>query len=351
MNLSDPESKPTVRRTQQSPVRQPRNRPWLAVGTFTGWIALALLGIPGCAVMQEPLQVDNPPRFESGFTHTGKAPAIALVLSGGSARGFAHIGVIKVLEEIGLVPDLIVGVSAGSLVGAAYAAGMSAREMVEAANLMGSTTLTDFTVPNLGQPMLRGELGFVRGERLQALVNQWVSNRPLENLPRRLAVVATDLQSGKPMVFTHGNTGLAVRASAAVPGIFVPPSIQGRLYVDGQVSSPVPVAVARMLGGRIVIAIDATFSPDHAEIANITSVLFQSFTIATQRIKDYELGMANLVIRPDIKTSEQLGFEDRHWVIAAGENAALAAMPALLELIKNQPRSATDPGTLLLQTE
>ena len=344
MNLgaSDP-AHGVVKHRQLAPAREmprPQRVAW--------WLALALLGIPGCAMMQESLQVDDPPRFEFRRADTGKAPAIALVLSGGSARGFAHIGVIKVLEESGLAPDLIVGVSAGSLVGAAYAAGMSAREMVEVANRMDSTMLADFTLPNLGQPMLRGELGFVRGERLQTVVNQWVANQPLENLPRRLAVVATDLQSGKPVVFTHGNTGLAVRASAAVPGVFVPPSIQGRLYVDGQVSSPVPVAIARMLGGHIVIAVDATFPPDHAEIANIASVLFQSFTIATQRIKDYELGTASLVIRPDIKASGQLGFEDRDWIIAAGERAARAAMPALLELMKGQPDAATRSGVILL---
>ena len=128
---------------------------------------------------------------------------------------------------------------------------MNARELVEAARAVDSATLADFTIPNLGQPFMRGELGFVRGQLLQAYVNRLVGNRAIEALPRRLAVVATDLQSGQPVIFTEGNTGLAVRASSAVPGVFVPPLIRGRLYIDGQVSSPVPVTAARTLA-RIV---------------------------------------------------------------------------------------------------
>jgi NTE family protein len=190
----------------------------------------------------------------------------------------------------------------------------------------------------LGQPILRGELGFIRGERLQAFVNQLVENRSLQALPRKIAVIATDLQSGKPVAFTQGNAGMAVRASSAVPGVFVPPLILGKLYVDGQVSSPVPVAMARMLGATTVIAVDATFPPEQAVISNTSSVLFQSFTIATQRIKDQELENATLVIRPEINSPLQLGFDDRSWIIATGEKAARNALPELLMILSNQPK-------------
>lgn len=259
---------------------------------------------------------------------------MALVLSGGLARGFAHIGVIKVLHEAGIEPDLVVGASAGSVVAAAYASGMDAEQLTAAARTINSSMLYDLTIPKLGQPIVRGELGFVRGERLQAFVDRLVGGRRMEDLPRRLAVVATDLQSGKPAIFTHGHTGLAVRASSSVPGIFVPPSIEGRMYIDGQVSSPLPVTAARVLGAGIVIAVDATFPPDHADIANVASVLFQSFTIATQRIRDYELGLATIVIKPQIKTSGQLGLTDREWVMAEGERAARAMLPQLRALLK-----------------
>lgn len=294
-------------------------------------LTLALLCVAGCASLREPIIMD-PPRFEPVWTVAGKRPLVALVLSGGSARALAHIGVIKVLEEAGIAPDIIVGSSAGSLVGVAHASGMDARQMAAAAQKLDWAVFRDFTMPNLGLPLLGGEMGLIRGERLQSYVTKLVAGRPLQELPRRMAVVATDLQTGQPVAFTHGHAGLAVRASSSMPGVFVPPLIEGRLYVDGQVSSPLPVTVARMLGADIVIAVDVTFPAAHADISNIFSVLFQSFTIATQRILQYELGLATVVIRPDIKTTGQLGLSDQGWIIEAGEKAARAALPALLAL-------------------
>lgn len=317
-----------------------RNANRLTLLGFAFPLLLAVGCITGCASLHESVHVDDPPRFETSqpklISDIASKSMVALVLSGGSARGFAHFGVIKVLEEIGLTPDLIVGVSAGSLVGVAYASGMSAQQLIDASANLDTSLMTDFTMPNLGQPVLRGELGFVRGERLQNFINQLVANRLLQNLPKKVAVIATDLQSGRPVAFTHGNTGLAVRASSSVPGVFVPPLILGKLYVDGQVSSPVPIAMARMLGATTVIAVDATFSPEQAVISNISSVLFQSFTIATQRIKDQELEQATLVIQPEINSSLQLGFGDRAWIIDAGEKAARKALPELLKILENQ---------------
>jgi NTE family protein len=321
-----------------------RNAKRLLLGLIIPFL-LAAGCIAGCASLNDSARIDDPPRFEmhpinKDNVHTSK-PMVALVLSGGSARGFAHIGVIKVLEEIGLTPDLIVGVSAGSMVGVAYASGMSAQQLMDASAKLDATLMTDITMPNLGQPIFRGELGFIRGERLQAFINQLVANRPLQALPQKVAVIATDLQSGKPVAFTQGNTGLAVRASSAVPGVFVPPLILGRLYVDGQVSSPVPVAMARMLGATTVIAVDATFPPEQSDISNTSSVLFQSFTIATQRIKDQELEQATLVIRPNIRASVQLGFEDRACIIAAGEKAARDALFELHKILSMQSSART----------
>ena len=307
----------------------------------SAWALAALLLASGCAGWPWPdaapgsptdAEPAQPPTAGAVRAFDPHRPVVALVLSGGAARGFAHIGVIRVLEQIGLEPDLIVGTSAGSVVGAAYAAGMSAAQIEAVAAGLDPTALADWVVPNLGQPLLRGELGFVRGQRLAQAIHTLVGGRPLQALPRRLAVVATDLHSGKPVVFTHGNTGLAVLASAAVPGIFVPPQINGRRYTDGQVSSPVPVAAALALGADTVIAVDATFPPEHADLASTVSVLFQILTIATQRIKAHELAQATVVIRPDIRSSAQLGWDDRAWVIAAGEQAARLALPQLMAL-------------------
>lgn len=295
---------------------------------------LLLLLTSGCAMLQKPV----PPATSKPETGSIRAldtsrPNIALVLSGGSARGFAHIGVIRVLEEAGIEPDLIVGTSAGSLVAAAYAAGLDARQLTETARTLDRSILMDFTIPDLGLPLLRGNLGFIRGERLQQFVERVVAGRSIEAMPRRLAIVATNLHTGKPEVFTRGDTALAVRASCAVPGVFAPPRIGTTLFADGQIASPVPVTIARSLGAQLTIAVDATFPPEHAEVSNLLSVLFQSFTIATQRIKEHELQAASVVIRPNIKTSGQLGFKDREWLMRAGEQAARASLPALCNLI------------------
>lgn len=300
---------------------------------FFSMLAIILLG--GCASTRSSAFTSLPePRSGSVRAFDTNCPVVALVLSGGSARGFAHIGVIRALERMGIEPDLIVGTSAGSIVGAGYAAGMTADELEAASQRFGKWLFMDFAFPNVGVPWIPSELGLIRGERLQRFVDELVTLRPIESLPRRLAVTATDLQSGKTMLFTHGSAGLAVRASSSVPGLFATPTIGGRLYVDGQGSSPLPVLAARSLGAEIVIAVDATYPPDHADVTNTAGVLFQSFMIAGNRIKDTEVAAADIVIRPEIKTSGQLGFEDRDWLIASGEAAALARKNDLLRLVK-----------------
>jgi len=258
--------------------------------------------------------------------------SVALVLSGGSLRGFAHIGVLQALDELGVVPDLIVGTSAGSLVGAGYAAGLNADQIEAAMRSLDWSVMSEWVVPQLGQPILKGELGLVRGERLQQFADKLVGHRPIEVLPRRLAVVATDLQSGAPAVFTAGNVGLAVRASSAIPGVFVPPVIDGRRYIDGQVSSPLPVMAARALGADIVIAVDVTYPPEDAVITALPDVVFQAFMIASQRLAKAELQGADLVIRPRIPPSNQLGMEDREKLMAAGRTATLELAAKLREI-------------------
>lgn len=249
--------------------------------------------------------------------------SVALVLSGGSVRGLAHIGVLQALDELGLVPDLIVGTSAGSLVGAGYAAGLNASQIEVAMRSLSWSAMSDWVVPQLGQPFMKGELGLVRGERLQRFADTLVGHRRIDALPRRLAIVATDLQSGVPVVFTEGHVGLAVHASSAIPGVFVPPVIRGRRYIDGQVSSPLPVMAARALGADVVIAVDVTYPPDDAAITTLPDVVFQAFMIASQRLVKTELQGADLVIRPRIPPTKQLGIDDRERLIDSGRVATL----------------------------
>ena len=163
-------------------------------------------------------------------------PKIALVLGGGAVRGFAHVGVIKVLEAQGISPDMVVGTSAGSVVGALYAAGYSGFELQKIAFKLDEDSVGDWIIP---------DRGFIKGDALQNFVNKAVQNKPIEKLRKQFAAVATDLQTGEMVVFEHGNTGQAVRASSSIPGVFQPIKINGRDFVDGGLTSPVPVRVAR----------------------------------------------------------------------------------------------------------
>ncbi len=247
-------------------------------------------------------------------------PRIALALGGGAARGFAHVGVIKALEAQGIVPDFIVGTSAGSLVGALYASGMSGFDLQKAALAMDDTTVADWSLPNRG---------VIKGEALQDYVNATLGGRVIERLPRTLAIVATDLQSGEAIVFRTGNTGLAVRASSSVPGVFQPARIGNRDYVDGGLVSPVPVRIARGLGADVVIAVDISSRPREQKTASSIEVLLQSFAIMGQSIAALELREADVVVRPAIAGIAGTDFNAKHLAILEGERAMQKEMPAL----------------------
>lgn len=249
-----------------------------------------------------------------------KPVKIALALGGGAARGFAHVGVIKALEAQGITPDIVVGTSVGSVVGALYAAGYNGFELQKLAIQLEESQVSDWSLPNRG---------VFKGEALQNFINRAVQQRPLEKLHRPFAVVATDLHSGEMIVFRTGNTGMAVRASSAVPGVFQPVSISGRDYVDGGLVSPVPVSVARSLGADFIIAVDISDKPQHNKTGSTMEVLLQTFNIMGQTIRRYELPNADLVIRPETAELDPTDFEDRHLAVLEGEKAATAIMPEL----------------------
>jgi NTE family protein len=252
---------------------------------------------------------------------TPKPPLrIALVLGGGAARGFAHIGVIKALEAQGIVPDMVVGTSAGSVVGALYASGMSGFELQSLALQMQENMLEDWTLPNRG---------VLKGEALQDFINQKVKNLTIQKLPKPLGVVATDLQSGEMTLFRTGNTGMAVRASSAVPGLFQPVEISGREYVDGGLTSPVPAQSARTMGADFVIAVDISNVSRRDKLTGTLDVLLQTFTIMGHAISRHELEDADIVIRPKTAAVSSTDFEGRHLAILEGEKAAAAIMPEL----------------------
>ncbi|MGA9164892.1 MAG: patatin-like phospholipase family protein, partial [Thiobacillus sp.] len=236
-----------------------------------------------------------------------KAPLkVALVLGGGAARGFAHIGVIKALEAQGIVPDMVVGTSAGSVVGALYASGMSGFDLQNLALQMEEDMVADWTFPNRG---------VFKGEALQDFINQKVKNLPIQKLSKPLGVVSTDLQSGEMALFRTGNTGMAVRASSAVPGVFQPVEISGRDYVDGGLTSPVPALSARTMGADFVIAVDISNVSRRDKLTSTLDVLLQTFTIMGHAISHHELEDADVVIRPKTSAVSSTDFEGRHLAI------------------------------------
>jgi len=283
-------------------------------------LPLLLLVLSACAsVPREPAQ----PGVEPG-PEPLPPPKLALVLGGGAAKGFAHVGVIKALEAHGLQPDIIVGTSAGSVVAAIYAGGYNGFDLQRVALSMDEGTVSDWVLPNRG---------FIRGESLQRFVNDVLQNRPIERLNRTLAVVATDLQSGEPRVFRSGDAGMAVRASSSVPGIFQPVRIDGREYVDGGLVSPVPVNTARALGADIVIAVDISERPKTSRLRDSIDVLMQTFTIMGRVIAGQELQQADVVVTPDITGLSSASFDSRNYAIIEGEKAGLAAVPKVQEKI------------------
>ncbi|EGJ12110.1 putative exported phospholipase [Rubrivivax benzoatilyticus JA2 = ATCC BAA-35] len=249
-----------------------------------------------------------------------RPPRVGLALGGGAARGFSHIGVIQVLEENGIRPDLVAGTSAGSLVAALYASGKSGAELGMLAMTMDEGAITDWAFP--GRALLRGEA-------LARYVREHTGGRAIEQMRLPLGIVATDLDSGAPILFQRGDTGTAVRASSAVPAVFQPVTIGGREYVDGGLVSPVPVRFARQMGADLVIAIDISAVPDGAPTGDAMKMLLQTFSIMSRSINHYELRDADIVLRPALAGVSSADFTARRRSIQAGREAALAALPAI----------------------
>lgn len=249
---------------------------------------------------------------------------IGLALGGGAAKGFAHIGVIKILEANGFTPDMVSGTSAGSVVGALYASGMDAFALQQKAVALDEASIRDFQW-SAG--------GLIKGQKLQDYVNAQVDNRPLERLGKPFVAVATRLEDGKRTVFARGNTGQAVRASSSIPGVFEPVKIGKQHYVDGGVVSPVPVDAVRELGADIVIAVDISDKPRGQSPGNLMGTMSQSLAIMGQRLGQAELQHADIVIRPQVLDVGASDFTQRAQVMVEGEKAAMAMMPQLREQV------------------
>ncbi|CAN7672177.1 patatin-like phospholipase family protein [Pseudorhodoferax sp. LjRoot39] len=264
---------------------------------------------------------------------------IGVALGGGAAKGFAHIGVIKMLEANGFAPTVVAGTSAGSVVGALYASGMNAFELQEKAVALDEARIRDLQLSSGG---------LVLGQKLEDYVNEQVRRQPLERLAKPFAAVATRLEDGERTVFSRGNTGQAVRASSSVPGVFQPVTIGRFHFVDGGVVSPVPVDAARQLGADVVVAVDISSKARGQAPAGMLGTLGQSIAIMGQKLGQAELARADVIVRPQVLDIGAADFTQRANAILEGEKAALAAMPQIRERIA-QLQAARNQATRLAQ--
>lgn len=291
---------------------------WVKTRT-RGVLPLSLLVLAGCSTPPTvPPPTVPPPVVEV----PQRAPRLGLALGGGAARGFAHVGVIQVLEANGIHPDVIAGTSAGSLVAALYASGKDAAELERAALSMDEATLTDWILPLVSR-------GLMRGEALARYVRQAVGGKLIEQMKLPLGILATDLGSGQGVLFRRGDAAQAVRASSAVPGVFNPVAIAGREYVDGGLVAPVPVRQAREMGAEVVLAVDISADPQDLPSNGLLSLLPKTTAIMGQSINRLELAGANVVVRPALAGVGSADFTSRQRSIDAGRAAMQVALPRL----------------------
>jgi len=257
-----------------------------------------------------------------------KPTKVALVLGAGASRGFAHIGVLKILESNKIPIHMIVGTSAGSFVGSLYAYGFDAYRLQTMAFSIQRDDIIDLTIP---------DNGFVKGEKLENYVNWALKDTPMEKLQIPFYAVATNIETGEEVVFGTGNTGTAVRASCSIPGIFRPVNLSDGTYVDGGVVSPLAIDAARRYGADVVIAVDISSRPANSSPKSTIETILQSIDIMHAKISHMQLSKADVVIRPNVGHIGTADFSKRHEAILEGERATLNALPNIREII-SRPR-------------
>jgi NTE family protein len=219
---------------------------------------------------------------------------------------------------------MIAGTSAGSFVGSLYAYGFNAFQLQKIALTIEKSDVLDMSVP---------DNGFIQGEKLEEYVNRLVKNTPIEKLRIPFYAVATSLPDGQEMVFGKGNTGKAVRASCSIPGVFRPAMIEGKMYVDGGVVSPVAVDAARRYGADVVIAVDIASDRDTGMPEGTIETILQSINIMYSKLSAFQTAKADIVIRPKVGKIGSSDFEKRHEAIMEGEKAALASLPEIRKIL------------------
>ncbi|WP_028398900.1 patatin-like phospholipase family protein [Ectobacillus panaciterrae] len=255
-----------------------------------------------------------------------KEPKIGLALGSGGAKGFAHVGVLKVLKEAGIPVDMIAGSSIGALIATFYAAGSDVERLYRIAQLFKRKYYLDFTVP---------KMGFIAGKRIKDMIRMFTYNKRLEELDIPTAVVATDILNGEKVIFTEGPISEAVRASISVPGIFVPEKVNGRLLVDGGVIDRIPVSVVKSLGADIVIAVDVSPIKVNGEVTSIYDVIMQSIEIMQHELVHHRQIASDLMMHPAVEKFSSRTFTNIEEIVRVGEEEAIKHVDDIHELIEN----------------
>lgn len=286
-------------------------------------IVMALSIITSCVSPKAPPQTEPP------------KPRIALVLGGGAARGFAHVGVIRALEQEKIPIDMIIGTSVGSLIGAIYANDQNCFELEWTAFALEKDTLFDYGILNAITGM-----GMAKGEKLEDFVRTKIATKNIESMKLPFAAVATDLNRGTRVVLDSGPVAKAVHASCAIPGVFEPVNHQNRLLVDGGVVDNIPIAVAREKGADIVIAVDISENVQNYNITNVVDVMIQAVNIMFDENVKYRKKEADVLITPAVGNVAMLDFSQKKRCMQAGIEAAQKAVPEInkkiVEWVKKQ---------------
>jgi NTE family protein len=267
-----------------------------------------------------------------------RIPAIGVALGGGFARGIAHIGVLKVLEQEGIPVRVIAGTSVGALIGACYCSGLSPAEMEEVAR---NTRFTSFARWTLSR------CGFASNDRMISYLTRTLKCKTFEDLRIPLGITATDFNTGEGVIFHSGSVIDPVRASCAYPGMFLPVEIRGRYFVDGMLSHPVPTRPVREMGAERVLAVHlkGTWS-NGGPPRHLFDVIGQSFAIAQDAMASLWRGAADIVIEPDVAGFGYDDFKRAKDLIKVGEAAMYAALPEVRKWMQVEGETASNSSVV-----
>lgn len=313
--------------TRMIPTRPlPRRRPSPRLAPPA--LALAAAGLLACATA---------PVAPAGPAPEPPRPKLALVLGGGAARGFAHVGVIRVLEQEKIPVDLVVGTSVGSLIGAIWAADQNSFELEWTAFQLEKDDLLDYGLLTAVLGM-----GLAKGEKLEAFVKSHVKTQNIEELRLPFAAVAADLNWGGKVVLDRGSVARAVRASSAIPGVFQPVTHMGKLLVDGGVVDNIPISVARQKGADLVVAVDISENLGNTNITNLVDVMLQAANIMFALNVEHSRKDADVLVQPRVGDVAMLDFSQKKRCMEAGIAAARQAVPRIRQAIADwQARRGT----------